>query len=126
MLEVNPRESQIETTVRCEKELQRLGVAETSKQARRAIVNAAFNGGYRPIEEGREIHWLAKAVVGGRSVVLLLLRREGSTCDDRPETVVVRGVYSLNEANQLLSEGRGLLPFIYKSGEDCAESNANN
>jgi len=126
VLKINPKESYIRLTDRADRMLRHLQIGRSTRQRYRDVVGGLR--GSRQFGKAFEESWLAEGVIDGKPVVMLVVRHPGSPeWDFREETVSVRGVWSPEEAADLLAQGKGLLPFvqILKQG-NYAEDNSDN
>jgi len=109
-LKVDPNRSHVRVTNIAQFLLREIGVSQTMRARRRDVVKAAKT--FEPMGGVYEVHWLAKAVIDGQDVVLLLAKHPGAPWGDRDETVSVRGAFTPEHAAELLAQGNGLPPFI--------------
>ena len=125
---IDPLETHISVSRQADSVIDRLGICrpeDNFRVRRRCVVDAAFVG-FEPIEELQETHFLARATLASRPVVLLCMTFAGSPRGDKKQSAIIRGVFTPERAAELTALRKGLAPFVNETYGRTAGKNQTN
>lgn len=88
-----------------------VGASEDGDDIKRIIVAAASSGDIVPVESTKELHCIAKAMIAGECVYLILVTSKGSPAGNKDWTTIVKGVMQQQDFERLMNKRKGLAPI---------------